>query len=49
MFEQPWTGVFPAILCPFGADEAIDEAGLAAYAREIAFPINYVSDGQSPG
>ncbi len=18
MFEQPWTGVFPAILCPFG-------------------------------
>ena len=36
MFEQPWTGVFPAILCPFGADEAIDEPGLAAYAREIA-------------
>lgn len=36
MFEQPWTGVYAAILCPFGADEAIDEAGLAAYAGDIA-------------
>ena len=36
MFGQPWTGVYAAILCPFGADEAIDEAGMAAYAGEIA-------------
>lgn len=31
-----WSGVYPATLCPFFPDEAIDEAGLAAYIRELA-------------
>ena len=29
--EHPWMGVFPATLCPFNADETIDEEGLRAY------------------
>lgn len=36
MFEKPWTGVFPAILCPFRADGGIDERGLCEYAAEVA-------------
>ncbi len=30
MFEHPWSGVFPATLCPFRDDYSIDEAGLRA-------------------
>lgn len=33
---HPWTGVFPATLCPFLADESIDEEGLQAYIGELA-------------
>lgn len=29
--SHPWMGVFPATLCPFNADETIDEPGLRAY------------------
>jgi 4-hydroxy-tetrahydrodipicolinate synthase len=32
---HPWAGVFAATLCPFHADEALDEAGLRAYIREL--------------
>jgi len=32
----PWTGVFPATLCAFHADESIDEPGLAGYFAELA-------------
>jgi 4-hydroxy-tetrahydrodipicolinate synthase len=34
--EHPWMGVFPATLCPFNEDEAIDEEGLSEYMRELA-------------
>ena len=34
--EHPWTGVFPATLCPFHADESIDEEGLRTYIAELA-------------
>lgn len=34
--DHPWAGVFPATLCPFHADESIDEEGLRAYMRELA-------------
>src|SRR3954470_17530830 len=34
--EYGWTGVFPATLCPFHADESIDERGLHDYIRELA-------------
>lgn len=34
--EHPWTGVFPATLCPFHADESIDEEGLRHYIAELA-------------
>ncbi len=34
--NQPWTGVFPATLCPFHADESIDEYGLLQYIVDIA-------------
>lgn len=34
--DQPWSGVFPATLCPFNADESIDEEGLHAYIADIA-------------
>ena len=34
--EHPWTGVFPATLCPFHADESIDEEGLSTYIAELA-------------
>jgi 4-hydroxy-tetrahydrodipicolinate synthase len=33
--EHPWMGVFPATLCPFHENEALDEAGLRAYIREL--------------
>lgn len=33
---HPWMGVFPATLCPFRADESIDEAGLRSYIEEMA-------------
>ena len=36
MSDRSWYGVFPAILCPFLADERIDEAGLTDYAAELA-------------
>ncbi|MFM7412458.1 MAG: dihydrodipicolinate synthase family protein [Planctomycetota bacterium] len=32
----PWSGVFPATLCPFHDDESIDEQGLAGYIEELA-------------
>ncbi len=31
-----WSGVYPATLCPFLADESIDEQGLANYIRDVA-------------
>ena len=34
--HHPWAGVFPATLCPFHADESIDEEGLRVYMRELA-------------
>lgn len=34
--KQPWSGVFPATLCPFHDDETIDENGLAEYITEVA-------------
>ncbi len=33
--EQPWMGVFPAMLCAFHDDERIDEEGLRSYTREL--------------
>lgn len=36
MFEQPWSGVFAATLCPFNEDYSIDEGGLRAYVRYLA-------------
>ena len=36
MFDKPWTGVLPATLCPFNADDSIDEIGLRDYARYLA-------------
>jgi 4-hydroxy-tetrahydrodipicolinate synthase len=36
MFENPWSGVFAATLCPFGEDFSVDERGLRAYARDLA-------------
>ena len=29
--SNSWSGVFPATLCPFHADESIDDEGLAEY------------------
>ena len=34
--HHPWTGVFPATLCPFHEDGSIDSEGLATYMRELA-------------
>ncbi|HUF64026.1 MAG TPA: dihydrodipicolinate synthase family protein [Verrucomicrobiales bacterium] len=34
--DHPWSGVFPATLCPFHADESLDEEGLEAYLRELS-------------
>lgn len=34
--DQPWSGVFPATLCPFNDDESIDTEGLAEYITEVA-------------
>lgn len=36
MFENPWSGVFAATLCPFNDDYTIDEPGLRAYVRYLA-------------
>jgi 4-hydroxy-tetrahydrodipicolinate synthase len=36
MFENPWSGVFAATLCPFNEDYSIDKEGLRAYARYLA-------------
>lgn len=36
MFENPWSGVFAATLCPFTDDNQIDESGLRAYSRYLA-------------
>lgn len=34
--SQPWTGVYPATLCPFHEDESIDVDGLHKYIGELA-------------
>lgn len=34
--KQPWSGVYPATLCPFRDDESIDESGLTEYITEVA-------------
>lgn len=34
--NNPWSGVFPATLCPFNADESIDEDGLQEYIFDVA-------------
>ena len=34
--SQPWSGVYPATLCPFHDDESIDESGLTEYITEVA-------------
>lgn len=34
--DRPYAGVFPATLCPFHADESIDDEGLRAYIAELA-------------
>lgn len=36
MFNEPYTGVIPATLCPFNDDDSIDEAGLGAYIQYLA-------------
>lgn len=36
MFDNPWSGVFAATLCPFNEDMSIDEEGLRSYARYLA-------------
>jgi len=33
--NHPWSGVFPATLCPFHEDESIDVAGLHEYITEL--------------
>ena len=33
---RPWSGVYPATLCPFHADESIDEEGLVASIADVA-------------
>ncbi len=34
--DRPWSGVFPATLCPFHEDESIDEEGLRSYILDVA-------------
>ena len=34
--KRPWSGVYPATLCPFHEDESIDEAGLIASIEDVA-------------
>ena len=34
--SQPWSGIYPATLCPFHEDETIDEDGLRTYIGELA-------------
>jgi 4-hydroxy-tetrahydrodipicolinate synthase len=36
VFEEPWSGVFAATLCPFHDDYSIDEGGLRSYVRYLA-------------
>jgi 4-hydroxy-tetrahydrodipicolinate synthase len=36
MFENPWSGVFAATLCPLNDDYSIDEPGLREYVRYLA-------------
>lgn len=36
MFENPWSGVFAATLCPFRPDYTIDGEGLRSYTRYLA-------------
>jgi 4-hydroxy-tetrahydrodipicolinate synthase len=36
VFEEPWSGVFAATLCPFREDYSIDEDGLRGYVRYLA-------------
>lgn len=35
MFDKPWSGVYPAILCPFRDDYSIDEDGLRKYCEYL--------------
>jgi 4-hydroxy-tetrahydrodipicolinate synthase len=34
--NRPWSGVYPATLCPFHSDESIDEEGLVASIEDVA-------------
>ncbi len=34
--SHPWMGVFAATLCPFNADQSINESALAEYLRQLA-------------
>jgi 4-hydroxy-tetrahydrodipicolinate synthase len=34
--DRPWSGVYPATLCPFHEDESIDEEGLVASVEDVA-------------
>ena len=34
--DRPWSGVYPATLCPFHDDESLDEAGLVASIEDVA-------------
>jgi len=34
--SRPWSGVYPATLCPFHDDESVDQEGLRSYIRELA-------------
>jgi 4-hydroxy-tetrahydrodipicolinate synthase len=36
VFDEPWSGVFAATLCPFHEDYTIDEEGLRSYVRYLA-------------
>ncbi|MDE2634998.1 MAG: dihydrodipicolinate synthase family protein [Chloroflexota bacterium] len=36
MFDNPWTGILPATLCPFNDDDSIDEIGLRDYVQYLA-------------
>jgi hypothetical protein len=34
--NRPWSGVYPATLCPFHDDESVDEEGLVASIEDVA-------------
>ena len=34
--DRPWSGVYPATLCPFHEDESLDEEGLVASIEDVA-------------